>query len=206
MSDQNDKSEIGLILLAAGESRRLGKPKQLLKFDGKTLIRHLAEMTLASNCSPICVVLGAKVDEIRAEIDDLPLEIAINENWQNGMSSSLKTGLKKLLAIAPNLAAVVVALCDQPFITSTITNRLAETYQKTNAPIVASEYAETIGVPALFSHLIFDELLNLSTENGAKQIIKNHLASVVSISVPEAEIDIDTTDDYEKVILLFNRL
>ena len=71
---------------------------------------------------------------------------------------------------------------------------------------MASEYAETIGVPALFSHLIFDELLNLSTENGAKKIIKKHLASVISISVPEAEIDIDTTDDYEKAILLFNRL
>ena len=196
----NYELQIGIILLAAGESRRFqNNPKQLLKFKGKTLIRHSAETALASVCSPVCVVLGAKSDEIQAEIDDLPIEIAINENWQNGMSSSLKIGLKKLLEIVPNLSAVVVQLCDQPFINSNILNHLAETYQKTNAPIVASAYAETLGVPALFSRSIFAELLNLSAQNGAKQIIKNHLALVETISIPEAEIDIDTTEDYEKI-------
>lgn len=199
MSAQNDKLNIGLVLLAAGESRRLGTPKQLLKFNEKTLLRHSAEMALASVCSPVCIVLGARSDEIRVEIEDLPIEIVTNENWQNGMSSSLEIGLQKLLEITPNLSAIVIQLCDQPFINSTIINCLAETFQKTNAPIIASEYAETLGVPALFANSMFDELANLSTENGAKKIIRKHLASVVKISVPQAEIDIDTNEDYQKI-------
>ena len=203
MKTLKDELQIGLVLLAAGESRRLGKPKQLLKFNKKTLLRHSAETALASRYSPVCVVLGAKADEIKAEIADLPLEIVINENWQSGMSSSLKTGLKKLLEIAPNLSAIVVQLCDQPLINSMMLNRLAETYQKTHAPVVASEYAGTIGVPALFDCSIFDEILNLSADKGAQQIIKKYLAKVEKISIPEAEVDVDTKEDYEKIQRLF---
>ncbi|MDQ3087788.1 MAG: nucleotidyltransferase family protein [Acidobacteriota bacterium] len=198
MNKLKDELQIGLILLAAGESCRFGgEAKQLLKFNDKTFIRHSAETALASVCAPVCVVLGAKADEIWTEISDLPLEIVINENWHNGMSSSLKTGLKKLLEIAPNMSAFVVQLCDQPLINSMMLNRLVKTFQKTNAPVVASEYAETIGVPALFACSMFDEIFNLSADTGAKQIITKHLAAVRKISIPEAEIDIDTKADYE---------
>lgn len=194
------KSEIGIIILAAGASSRLGTPKQLLEFQGKTLLRHAVETAIETNYK-IVVVLGANFERTKAEIEDLEIEICFNENWQNGMSSSLKTGLKEILQIAPNLSAVIIALCDQPFINSSMFNSLAKAFEKTNAPIVASEYAETIGVPALFSHSMFDELLNLSADEGARKIIKKHLASVEKISVPQAEIDIDTAEDYQK---LFN--
>jgi len=191
--------QIGIVILAAGESRRLGKPKQLLQFEGKTLLRHAVKVAIETNYK-IAVVLGANFEKTKAEIEDLEIEICFNENWQNGMSSSIKTGLKKILETMPNLCAVIIQLCDQPFVNSSILKRLAETYKRTNTPIVACEYAETVGVPALFSCVIFDELFALSADEGAKQIIKKYSASVEKISVPEAEIDIDTMKDYEKLL------
>ncbi len=193
------KYEIGIIILAAGASSRLGTPKQLLQFQNKTLIRRAVETAIETNYKTV-VVLGANFELINAEIEDLEIEICFNENWQSGMSSSLKTGLKKILEIAPNLSAVIISLCDQPFINSSVFNNLITTFEKTNAPIVASEYAATVGVPALFSRSMFDELLNLSADEGARKIIKKHLASVEKISVPQAEIDIDTAEDYQKLL------
>lgn len=191
--------EIGIIILAAGESRRLGEPKQLLEFEGKTLLRRAVEAAIETNFKTV-VVLGANFKEIKVEIENSDIEICFNENWQNGMSSSLKTGLQKLIESAPNLSAVIVSLCDQPFVNSKVFIDLAETFEKTNAPIVASEYSQTIGVPALFSRSVFDELLNISSENGAKTIIKKYLSQTKKISVPQAEIDIDTHEDYQKIL------
>ncbi|HEX8368168.1 MAG TPA: nucleotidyltransferase family protein [Pyrinomonadaceae bacterium] len=200
---ENRSSKIGLILPAAGASNRLGNfPKQLLEFRGKTLIRQAAENAAASECGKICVVLGANAENIKREIDDLPIEIVFNENWVNGMSSSLKCGLEKLLAIEPNLSAAVVMLGDQPLIDATIINRLIEAFLETQAPIVAGKYAETVGVPAIFARSMFDELMNLADDGGAKQIIKKHFASAKKISVPEAAFDVDTQQDYDNLLKL----
>jgi molybdenum cofactor cytidylyltransferase len=196
-------SKIGLILLAAGASSRLGNfPKQLLEFQGETLIRQATKNALAAECGKICVVLGAEAEKIKREIGDLPVEIAVNEDWADGMSSSLKCGLGKLLEIEPNLSAAVVMLGDQPLIDSTIINRLIEAFLKTQTPIVAGKYAETVGVPAIFARSMFGELLHLADDGGAKQIIKKYAASVEKISVPEAAFDVDTQQDYENLLKL----
>lgn len=196
-------SNIGLILLAAGASVRLDNfPKQLLEFRGKTLIRRAAESALASECEKICVVLGANAEKIKREIEDLPIEIVVNENWQSGMSSSLKCGLEKLFEIEPNLSAAVITLGDQPLIDAEIINRLIEVFLETKNPLVAGEYAETVGVPAIFARSLFDELMNLSNDGGAKQIIKKYAASVNKILVPEAAFDVDTQKDYENLLKL----
>jgi len=196
-------SSLGLVLLAAGASKRLGNfPKQLLEFRGKTLIRRAAESALASRCQIICVVLGANAERIKREIADLPIEIAVNENWADGMGSSLKCGLGKLLEIEPNLSAVAVTLSDQPLIDSAIINRLIEVFLETQNPIVAADYAETVGVPAIFASSMFEEILNLSAGGGAKQIIKKYAASIGKISVPEAAFDVDTQKDYENLLKL----
>lgn len=199
----NEISKIGLILLAAGASSRLGNsPKQLLEFRGKTLIRRAAENALASACGKICIVLGANAQRIKGEINDLPVEIVANENWDSGMNSSLKCGLKKLLELESNLSAAVVMLGDQPLIDSKIIDRLIEAFFKTEKTIVASEYAETVGVPAIFARSTFDELMSLSADGGAKQIIKKYAASAGKISVPEAAFDVDTREDYENLLKL----
>ncbi|HEX9963323.1 MAG TPA: nucleotidyltransferase family protein, partial [Pyrinomonadaceae bacterium] len=159
-SSKSTSSSLGLILLAAGASRRLENfPKQLLEFRGKTLLRRAAENALASKCAKVCVVLGANAERLKREIDDLPVEIVVNENWADGMSASLKCGLGKLLEAEPNLSAAVVTLCDQPLIDSAIINRLAEVFSSTRNQIIAAEYAETIGVPAIFARSTFDELM-----------------------------------------------
>jgi molybdenum cofactor cytidylyltransferase len=196
-------SKIGLILLAAGASNRLGNiPKQLLEFRGKTLIRHAAENALASKCGKICVVLGAQAENIKREIRDLPIEIAVNENWAKGMSASLKCGLEKLLESEPNLSAAVVTLGDQPLVDSTIINRLIEVFSDAQNPIVAAEYAGTVGVPAIFSRSVFDEILNLTADAGAQRIIKKYAASIGKIPVAEAAFDVDTPKDYENLLKL----
>lgn len=173
----------------------MGEPKQLLRFNGKTLLRHTTEAATDSGCRPVVVILGANAERMKKEIEDLPLTIAVNEKWAEGMSSSLKVGLTRILEIAPDLSAVVVMLCDQPLITDETISRLIETYKKTKKPIVACEYENTIGVPALFAREMFDELLNLRGDTGAKAIIKKHADKTAKLHAPEAAFDIDTPED-----------
>ena len=185
------------MVLAAGESKRLDYyPKQLLKFKGKTLIRHAAQNAVQTEAVLICVVLGANAEQIKAEIEDLPVEIVVNESWADGMGSSLKTGLNKLLEINPRLEAVCVMLCDQPLVNC---DRLIKAFQTNSLPIAASEYQNTLGVPAVFAASLFDELLQLKPDEGAKKVILKHLASVNRVTVPEAAYDIDTKEDFESL-------
>lgn len=167
------------------------------------MIRRAAENALASQCDKICVVLGANAEKIEREIGDLPLEIVVNEDWASGMGASLKCGLEKLLETAPNLSAVVVTLGDQPLVGAEIIDNLIEVFLKTQKPIIACEYAETVGVPAIFARSLFDELTNPAPDaGGAKRIIKKYAASGEKISVPEAALDVDTQEDYENLLRL----
>lgn len=192
----DETNKIGIIILAAGESKRLGRPKQLLDFHGKTLIEKITETALETELKTV-VVLGANAEKIKPVIENLSVEIVINENWQSGMSSSIIKGLKKSLEIQNDLQSVILLLGDQPLITKEIIWEIIKTQKVTNKAIIASKYAETIGVPALFTKAIFDKLLNLNEEIGAKLIIKKHSGiDVATISVPEAEFDIDTEDDF----------
>ena len=171
-------------------------------FEGKTLLRRAAETALASDCEKICVVLGANFELLQGEISGLKIEIAINENWHEGMSASLKCGLEKLLSVESNLDAIVVTLADQPLIDSAIVNRLAAVFRETNKTIVAAEYDGTVGVPAIFARSVFDEILNLSAKSGAKGIIKKNIGQVEKILVPEAAFDVDTLEDFENLLKL----
>lgn len=190
-------SDIALILLAAGASRRMGnEPKQLLEFGGETLIRRAARAALASACRPVCVVLGANYERLRPEIADLPVVVAANENWAGGMSSSLKTGLEKILEIAPGASAVCVTVADQPLVDFHVINRLINVFRNGTHPVAACRYAETVGVPAIFDRHLFGELMNLTGDAGAKKIISKYLSETRLINVPEAALDIDSPADY----------
>ncbi|MGI8554933.1 MAG: nucleotidyltransferase family protein [Pyrinomonadaceae bacterium] len=198
--DKVNKSRIGIIILAAGASTRLGKPKQLLDFQGKSLIRRAAENALAAECEITAVVLGANFHEIKKKIEDLPVEILVNKNQQSGMGSSVKAGLEKLLEIEPNLSSVILMLCDQPLVNTASILRLVKTQHETRKKIAASEYKKTLGVPAIFSRELFDELLNLQGDTGAKFLIKKYAVSeVAKVSAPEAAVDVDTAEDYKNL-------
>ena len=155
-------SAIGIVLLAAGGSTRLGTPKQLLPYRGKSLLRWAAESAVASACRPIVAVLGASAEPCLRELHDLPIAITVNTDWTEGMGASLQLGLRALLTDSTSpLDAVIVMLCDQPLLTVGTLEALVDAYDTTSGRIIASEYGEVTGVPALFHNSLFPELLNL---------------------------------------------
>lgn len=190
---------IGVILLAAGASARLGEPKQLLRFQGETLLRRAAKIALSAS-SRVVVALGARIETVRKEVEDLPVEIVENKDWKNGMSGSIRVGLKKLLDDADQLEAVVVMVCDQPFVNENLLEKIVVKFRETDALIVACEYQTTLGVPALFHQKLFSELLALDLQTGAKQLIKKYQSQTAAIQFPEGAFDIDTQADFENLI------
>lgn len=196
----SDFSAIGIVILAAGASTRLGAPKQLLPYRGQSLLRHTAEVAIASGCRPIVVVLGAQAERLEAEVQQLPVYVVENKHWAKGMGSSIQTGLTVLQSIHPHIKAVVILLCDQPFISASLVHQLIEVHHRTNKPIVASEYANTVGVPALFSHVLFPVLMTLPADRGARYVIQNHAQAIARVSFPLGAIDIDTPGDYKQFL------
>lgn len=193
------RSEIGLIILAAGASVRLGTPKQLLNFRGETLLRRIARESFESVCRPIVAVFGHEAQNFSDEIKDLDVHAVENSDWKTGMGSSIKAGLKKLLEIRNSLNGAVITVCDQPFVTAATIDELVEIHQKTKALVVASEYQQTLGVPALFDREIFVHLQNIKNDGGAKQIINRFRAETISLPFPDGAIDVDTPDDYARL-------
>jgi molybdenum cofactor cytidylyltransferase len=191
----NEGLRIGGILLAAGGSSRLGRPKQLLEFENTTLLRRAAEAMAASICRPVVAVLGAEKKKAEAEIADIPIKIYFNRDWQRGMSSSIKIGLTELLVIEPKIDAVVITLCDQPFVDTRVINRLASKFTESDKLMIAAEYDGVAGVPALFSREMFDAISRLEGDKGARDLIRAPNASIETIEIKEAAIDIDTLDD-----------
>ena len=193
------ESTVAIVILAAGASTRMGTPKQLLLYRGRSLLYHVVETALASVCQPTIVVLGASAERLQQEINNLPVQVVENFQWAEGMSSSIFTGIAALKATAIKVSAVVLLLCDQPFISIQVINRLVETHYSTGKPIIASEYSGTLGVPALFSHTFFPELMTLKGSEGAKQLMTRHFQEVYNLPFPDGVIDIDTPEDYEQL-------
>lgn len=192
-------SNIGLVILAAGASARMGTPKQLLRYREQSLIRHVIEVAIASVCHPIIVVLGANAECIKLEIESLDIQLIENPLWVEGISTSVRTGVEALKASNLDVEAVVLMVCDQPFVSTQLINQLVENYRTTGRLIVASEYAGTLGVPALFHRSLFPELTALGGDVGARRVIKQHTLEAFGIPFPEGAIDLDTPQDYEQL-------
>ena len=190
---------IAIVILAAGASTRMGVPKQLLRHRGRTLLRHAVEAALGSTCRPVVVVLGANAQQVRPEVEGLSLQVVENPQWMKGLSTSIRTGVEALGIEAAPPEAVVLTLCDQPFVSSDDIEALVAAYRSTQRPIIASQYSGTLGVPALFARPLLRELASLSGDVGAKKIIQRHLASVWSVSCPHGAIDLDTPEDYDAI-------
>ncbi|MGB8509744.1 MAG: nucleotidyltransferase family protein [Pyrinomonadaceae bacterium] len=196
------ESAIGIIVLAAGASSRMGEPKQLLRYEGETLLGRAVRAALETRCRPVVVVLGACADALRAEVDATGALVVVNQAWAEGMSSSIRLGLSALgTSTSGELDAAVLLLCDQPFVTSGIIMQLIDAYLERRPMLIASEYEvggeRTRGVPALFSRALFPELMKLRGAEGAKRIITRHESDAAFIAVPAAAFDVDTPDDYQ---------
>jgi molybdenum cofactor cytidylyltransferase len=184
-----------LIILAAGESSRLGRPKQNLVFNGKTLLQRAVESGQGSECETIIVVLGANLNEITPIAGTTTL---YNIDWKEGMASSIR---RAMIEINNDLSVdkVIIMLCDQPFVSPTLLNALISEQIETGKSIIACAYNGTTGAPVLFNRAIFAELLLLQGQEGAKKILKDHTNDIAEIPFEQGGIDIDTPDDYEKL-------
>ena len=190
---------IGAVILAAGPSTRMGTPKQLLEFCGKTLLRRTALVALEASCRPVVVVTGANAAASMECVHELDVREVENQQWLSGISSSVRTGIEELMTVNPAAKAAVMMLCDQPLVTSEIILGLIRAHRETNCSIVASRYANSYGVPALFDRTHFAELRGLKGDQGAKAIITRHLHQARLLPFPDGDIDIDTPDDLARL-------
>lgn len=190
---------IGIIVLAAGSSSRLGRSKQLIKLNGKSLLQHATKAAFDSEADSVLVVLGSNAQAHKSEIESLDIEIIENKNWHTGMGSSLKVGLSHFLNSKVNIQAVIVMVCDQPYLTTSHLNKLINTHRNQKSEIVASTYGNIRGVPALFDVSIFSKLFTLGDTQGARKIIENHIGTITLVPFEKGEIDIDTPEDLEKL-------
>jgi molybdenum cofactor cytidylyltransferase len=143
------------------------------------------------------MVFGFEAEKMQLEIAGLPVDVVVNPNWRRGISTSIRSGI---LSLEPNIDAAIIALCDQPKLSTDILNTLIDTYTSTRAPVVTCKYAGTIGVPAMFDRRIFTELLSLEGNLGAKKIIERYMKERIEIDFLGGEIDIDTIADQKQII------
>lgn len=185
---------VSAIILAAGSSSRMGQSKQLLPWKDGTLLTHAIKTAMASRVGHVYVVLGS--DEIghRNVIGKLPVTIVSNPNWELGMGSSLKAGLKA----GYHSDGVLVMVCDQPFVSPDHLNNIISHFEKTGQPVIASRYLDTAGVPALFGKKIFAELMTIGDHEGARKLIANKKG--VELILLESGTDIDTQEDYRNAL------
>jgi len=195
--------KLAIILLAAGSSSRMGRSKQLLDINGESLLLRAARTALQSGIGPVTVVLGAREVDHRKIIQHLDVTLVSNPTWELGMGSSLKAGLSHWVSMAPQSEGVMVILCDQPLLTAEYLKRLADSFYQSGKPIAASRYGGSSGVPAVFSHSLFGEILRLADDQGAKKIIAMHPEQTHYLDFKEGAIDIDTQEDYERFVSRF---
>jgi molybdenum cofactor cytidylyltransferase len=188
---------MGTILLAAGNSSRLGRPKQLLVNGGQTLLQYSLQIALSSKAHPAVVVLGAHADLIEKEMDNKGVYIVVNAEWQEGMASSIRCGIKFLSELTPSVEGAILMVCDQPYVTTSLLNDLITAHQNTGKAIVACSYANTFGPPTLFHKKLFPELLQLRGDVGARSVIQRHANEVEVVSFPAGNIDVDTEADFQ---------
>ena len=192
--------KIGIILLAAGSSSRMGQSKQLLEIAGEQLLLKSTKVAMSAAAQKVIVVLGANELAHRKIIEHLPVQITSNEKWQKGMGSSLKKGLSELLSTTPKLEAALVMVCDQPLLTTQHLNQIIKKFELTKSKVVASFYSGTAGVPALFEKSLFEKLMNVEDKEGAKKIIQLHKELVETVDFQQGSIDLDTPEDYNTFI------
>lgn len=193
---------VGALLLAAGSSSRLGQPKQLLRWQGQTLLRNAARGALESGVSPVVVVLGSRPDLMAPELAGLPVQIVTNGDWETGMGSSLTFGLQALEARASKPPdAVLVLLCDQPLVTAAHLQTILDRYADSKKHVVASEYSEGVtGPPCLFSRAFFPKLRTLSPAQGARALLgRLSPEECARVPFPGGLMDVDTPNDWERV-------
>ena len=189
--------QCAIVVLAAGMSSRLGSPKQLLAYKGKSLLQHAVDTALQTSMRPVVIVVGANSDAMKKQLEVRKAEVVENEGWQEGMASSLRCGMAATQKMKPGADGIIFMVCDQPYVTKLLLDSLLQVQHITGQPIVASSYEDKLGTPALFHKSFFAELMKLKGDTGARKLIKQHEDLVTTVAFPEGIIDIDTAAEYE---------
>lgn len=192
-------SRVGCAILAAGESRRLGRPKQLVLWRGHELVRHLALQALGSRANEVAVIVGAHAERVIPTVSDLPLSCMVNLGWREGVASSIRCATH--WAMKAGVDALILMASDQPHLDMHHLDRLIAEHEN-GAAQVASRYGGVTGVPALFGEAAFRRLFTLSGDAGASALLRSD-PDMRSVEWPAGEIDIDTVRD---LALLFDEL
>jgi molybdenum cofactor cytidylyltransferase len=190
---------VGAIILAAGGSARFGQTKQLLSWQGESLVRRAVRSASEGGCARVTVVAGEARDRIENELRETVAVIVENPEWRRGLGTSIRCGLRYLISAHPELDAVVLLVCDQPFVDANVIQSLIAQRENSRKPIVACSYAGTLGVPALFARACFEALLALADDSGAKALIEARSADVAPIKFEKGAIDLDTLADFERI-------
>lgn len=190
---------ISAILLAAGESKRMGQPKQLLPFRGSTILGQIMENLLPSQAAEIIVVLGSQAEKIMPQISREPVKIVVNPDFEQGMSSSIKCGLSRISAAADG---VMIVLGDQPLIEKETIDLLIEKHRQSERGIILPVYKGLRGHPVIFTMKYKDELMRLTGDIGGKQIVERHPSDVLEVEVDceSVVISIDAESDYQSLV------
>lgn len=187
------------MLLAAGESSRLGQPKQLISFKGKSLLQHTVDVAMQTTCNPKVLVLGSSAADMRKSVNTNQFTVCLNERWKDGMSSSIQAGLEQALKSNPGIDGVLFLVSDQPFVHDGLLRKILDTFNGKDQ-IVACSYKDAVGVPALIGSDYFDELMNLNGDRGAKVLMNKYQNKVKLVSFEKGWMDIDTQKQYQELL------
>ena len=193
-------NQCGIVILAAGQSRRLGEPKQLLPFGGTALVVRVAEAACRLKLYPVIVVLGAHAEMIEPYLNIPGLSIVFNPDWEEGMASSIRKGIEAMDMNYPHVDGIQFLVCDQPHLDHQLIRDLIELQDETGLPAAACSYNGKLGTPALFHKTIFHELLQLRGDIGARKILEEMKDEVAILTFEEGKIDIDTMADYHQLL------
>jgi molybdenum cofactor cytidylyltransferase len=183
------------VIVAAGSSSRLGRPKQLVLMDGETLLARAIRIAHDAGASPVFVVLGAHREEIEAAVDFASARIVTNESWPEGLASSIRAGLAALEKDASTAPAVLLMLCDQPRVTAEHLRKMMQEFQGSKVAAIASLYAGKRGIPAIFPREAFADLLALAGDQGARGLLADPSRQVIEVALAGGEVDVDRPED-----------
>jgi molybdenum cofactor cytidylyltransferase len=185
------------IILAAGESSRFGRPKQLLDYHGQPFVRQVAHTALQAGLSPVVVVSGANAEPVEAALQNLPVIVIRNSAWRSGQSSSIKTGIN---ALPPGAGAAVFLLADQPQVTPHVIQALVERHASERAAIVAALAGGRRANPNLFDSSTFEDLLGINGDVGGRAIFSSYRVDYVEWHDESLLLDVDTEADYRRLL------
>jgi len=187
---------VAAIILAAGASRRLGQPKQLVGVAGETLLARTLRIAKEAGTSPILAVLGANFAPICVSISFDEAIPVLNDKWELGISSSIQAGLAELDVRAPEASGAMILPCDQPRLNTAHVHAMLKAFARhKGTSIISSYYAETVGIPAIFPRTLFPHLHTLQGDKGARALLLNPPCALVSLPFEGGEIDIDLPSD-----------